>query len=83
MEKGDMNCKETHNDIRDVYDQIKLEPLEIVGSGNGKQGNNIKGFMRFNRMFDDCNIESNSIGAVPYNFVPLPHRTPSPTENNV
>ena len=31
---------------------------------------NTKGFMKFNRRFDDCMIESQAIGPVPYNFVP-------------
>ena len=32
--------------------------------------NNGNGFMKFNRRFDDCLIESQAVGAVPYNFVP-------------
>ena len=29
-----------------------------------------KGFMKFNRRFDDCLIESQAVGPVPYNFIP-------------
>ncbi|EAX95903.1 hypothetical protein TVAG_304330 [Trichomonas vaginalis G3] len=78
--KGD--CRKTYENILDNKNgQIKIEPLKVVGSGNGEQSSTIKGFMKFNRRFDDCNIESHAVGAVPYNFVPLPHRTPEPTEN--
>jgi len=38
-----------------------------------------KGIMKFNRRFDDSLIESQAVGAVPYNFVPLPIRTPEQT----
>ena len=38
-----------------------------------------KSLIRFNRRFDDCNIESHAVGAAPYNFVPHPYRTPEPT----
>ncbi|OHT17299.1 hypothetical protein TRFO_12432 [Tritrichomonas foetus] len=37
------------------------------------------GVMRFNRRFDDSNIESQAVGAVPFNFQPKPYRTPRPT----
>ncbi|EAY04912.1 hypothetical protein TVAG_016840 [Trichomonas vaginalis G3] len=71
---------------------VELESLIITGTGIFKtEGDKLitelnqsevgkGGFMRFNRRFDDCNIESQAVGAVPYNFVPLPHRTPAPTE---
>lgn len=63
--------------------QIGLESnLYITGGEYGdhiQDDNTHKGFIKFNRSFDDCNIESHAVGAVPYNFVPLPHRTPSPT----
>lgn len=32
--------------------------------------NDLSGIMRINRRFDDCSIESQSVGAVPFNFVP-------------
>lgn len=32
--------------------------------------------IKFNRRFDDCNIESHAVGAVPFNFIPHPWRTP-------
>ena len=38
-----------------------------------------KSLIKFNRRFDDCNIESHAVGAVPYNFYPHPYRTPEPT----
>jgi len=55
-----------------------------VGAGNFKTtGSNCssqtKGIMKFNRRFDDSNIESHAVGAVPFNFVPLPVRTPQIT----
>jgi hypothetical protein len=37
------------------------------------------GIMRFNRRFDDSSIESQAVGAVPFNFHPLPLRTPQRT----
>jgi hypothetical protein len=37
------------------------------------------GVMRFNRRVDDSEIESHAAGAVPFNFRPLPERTPRPT----
>ncbi|EAY07094.1 hypothetical protein TVAG_342580 [Trichomonas vaginalis G3] len=62
-------------------DQIRIDTLNIAGYGGGVQSDSVKGFIKFNRRFDDCNIESHAVGAVPYNFVPLPHRTPSPTDD--
>jgi hypothetical protein len=38
-----------------------------------------KAVMKFNRRFDDCNIESHAVGAVPFNFIPHPWRTPEET----
>jgi len=38
-----------------------------------------KSLIMFNRRFDDCNIESHAVGAVPFNFVPHPWRTPEET----
>ena len=38
-----------------------------------------RSLIKFNRRFDDCNIESHAVGAAPYNFVPHPYRTPEPT----
>ena len=35
--------------------------------------------IRIIRRYDVVNIESNSFGAVPYNFKPKPLRTPKPT----
>jgi hypothetical protein len=41
--------------------------------------NTLSGIMRFNRRFDDSSIESQAVGAVPFNFrpdePPTPHRT--------
>jgi len=34
------------------------------------------GIIKFNRRFDDSNIESQAVGAVPWNFQPKPWRTP-------
>ncbi|EAX95121.1 hypothetical protein TVAG_033410 [Trichomonas vaginalis G3] len=85
--KGDTNCKTNKTAISHENDQIKLASdsgqLYITGLTDDWQDGttNKKGFMQFNRRFDDCNIESQAVGAVPYNFVPLPHRTPSPTED--
>jgi hypothetical protein len=39
------------------------------------------GIMHFNRRFDDSSIESQAVGAVPFNFHPLPERTQPPTRN--
>jgi hypothetical protein len=54
---------------------------EAKTTGPGASSDNLlyKSLMLFNRRFDDCNIESHAVGAVPYNFVPLPFRTPSET----
>ena len=38
-----------------------------------------QGLIKFNRRFDDCNIESHAVGAVPFNFIPHPYRTPEET----
>lgn len=77
-------CKDNATLVTSSTDQIKLGTIKITGLYSGAQtgGKNYKGFMKFNRRFDDCNIESHAVGAVPYNFVPLPYRTPSPTEND-
>jgi len=40
------------------------------------------GIMKFNRRFDDSNIESQAVGAVPFNFVPKAWRTLPPTWSN-
>lgn len=38
-----------------------------------------RGLMRFNRRFDDSLIESQAVGAVPFNFIPEPYpATPEP-----
>jgi len=37
------------------------------------------GVMKFIRRYDDSNIESQAVGAVPYNFIPMPWRTLQPT----
>ncbi|EAY15967.1 hypothetical protein TVAG_262170 [Trichomonas vaginalis G3] len=86
------NCVDDFKEVNDKNNEIKLNSLIVTGAGiNKTDSKNILmtevqqteigngGFMKFNRRFDDCNIESNAVGAVPYNFVPLPHRTPEPT----
>ncbi|EAY22416.1 hypothetical protein TVAG_378950 [Trichomonas vaginalis G3] len=81
-------CKTNKIEVVQAKDQIKLVSsngngrLYITSRYDGEQTGipNFNGFMKFNRRFDDCNIESHAVGAVPYNFVPLPHRTPHPTE---
>ena len=82
-------CADNWKLINSNDDQIGLNgSLMVTGSEVYSEENNnilsqntndIKGFMKFNRRFDDCNIESQAVGAVPYNFVPLPHRTPEET----
>ena len=37
------------------------------------------GIIKFNRRFDDSTIESQAVGAVPFNFIPKPWRTPAST----
>lgn len=48
-----------------------------TSSYEGKQQRT--GIIKFNRRFDDSNIESQAVGAVPWNFIPKPWRTPSAT----
>jgi hypothetical protein len=51
--------------------------LPMVDCGN--DANSLSGIMRFNRRFDDSRIESEAVGAVPFNFqpdaAPLPRST--------
>ena len=54
----------------------------LFDSKNIKSNVNLaKAVIKFNRRFDDCNIESHAVGAVPFNFIPHPYRTPEETLN--
>jgi hypothetical protein len=54
-----------------------LDSVACPGGEGGKSG-----IMRFNRRFDDSGIESQAVGAVPFNFrpgpAPIPKRTGKP-----
>jgi hypothetical protein len=59
----------------------------------GDDANSFSGIMRFNRRFDDSSIESQAVGAIPFNFQPdaaplpkstspFPNSTPMPPGGN-
>ena len=60
---------------------LKLGIQKFSVTGSNCNATNNKGIMKFNRRFDDCNIESNAVGAVPFNFYPMPVRTPEQTSS--
>ena len=60
------------NDGTYIFDASVVKPA-ITGQDLTRS------LIKFNRRFDDCNIESHAVGAVPYNFVPHPYRTPEET----
>ena len=55
---------------------------ELPAAGSKDVSYLYQGVIMFNRRFDDCNIESHAVGAVPFNFVPHPWRTPEATEED-
>jgi hypothetical protein len=58
--------------------------LTVFGSLSNRVGcgaaNDLSGIMRFNRRFDDSGIESQAVGAVPFNFQPGPAPPPKATK---
>jgi hypothetical protein len=59
-----------------------FDPLTNIACPSGQDSFITKaksGIMRFNRRFDDSSIESQAVGAVPFNFRPQPPRTPRRT----
>jgi hypothetical protein len=51
----------------------------MVECAGGSTSGATSGIMRFNRRFDDSSIESQAVGAVPFNFKPGPAPLPKPT----
>jgi len=69
--KGDF-----YNYSTESYDGIQFQFMNVKCS---LTSNEHTGVMQFSRRFDDSAIESQAVGAVPYNFVPRPWRTARPT----
>jgi len=65
--------------IDSSYDSIKFVFNSQTICDTNEDSDIRTGVIKFNRRFDDSNIESHAVGAVPYNFIPKPWRTPQPT----
>lgn len=68
------SCESIFGDIEAGDSVSQSSILDYVQCDTSKRS----GIMRWNRRFDDSGIESQAVGAVPYNFVPKPYRTPKP-----
>ena len=66
-----MNVDEPKDDSTDPA----AKTITVTSGSTETEGNHNRGFMKFNRRFDDCLIESQAVGAVPYNFIPSEKQT--------
>lgn len=70
---GSITAKNAQAITSDIETESIVDHIECPGSRSG--------LMRFNRRFDDSHIETNAVGAVPFNFRPMAYKTPNVKPN--
>lgn len=65
---GEITVKNVRAINSDIQTDAINDHIECPGSRSG--------VMRFNRRFDEAKIESHAVGAIPFNFRPMPYKTP-------
>ncbi|OHS98272.1 hypothetical protein TRFO_35334 [Tritrichomonas foetus] len=78
-DSGNVPHNYANDDTSDQETSEYSDLTSIVDRCASGSSSTLTGIVRFNRRFDDSNIESQAVGAVPFNFRPKAYRTPQAT----